>query len=284
MLPKGKGSIKFRLTKCNRMTQVNTGLLNIYSLYQHGIHRNGRTKKILNNPQQVYVRTKYRSTCRPVYMFKQVFTLSKNRFWNPPLPNKSQHVCSKQPIRLQTLTTKVHINQLQTQPPTFSTMALQDTPTVILNPSQRMDIGKDRSVIVKANDKGLTFYGPNGYKIQLSPSAVHVINSFLPQINETVGLLKTGKLTQKYSLPLGTRIFLEIDPNYACVSIRRFFRPKPNPNILLPGFSGIGLKIDEFIQLELNWNQLLQTIPWEEAECCYFIDPNQHTDCQLCWY
>jgi len=169
---------------------------------------------------------------------------------------------------------------------TKSTTYYQQTDPMLsyASTTQRLNIGKNRETIAQVNDKGLTFYIYKDYKIRLSPSAVHVMNTFLTSIHEAVELLKTGKLREKYTLPLGARIFLEIDPNYRCVSIRKFFRPKSNPNLLLPGSNGIGLKLEEFIDLENNWYQLLHSIPWEEAECCYFNDPNQHKDCQLCWY
>ena len=151
-----------------------------------------------------------------------------------------------------------------------------------------MDIGVDRSTIVEANDKGITFFFADGnksktYKIRLVPSAVHVMNTFLTSIQDAVELLKSGKMTQKYSLPLGARIFLEIDPKFRCVSLRKFFRPKADPSIILPGSQGIGLKLEEFNQLNQNWYQLLQSIPWEEAPCCYFNKPNEHFNCDYCW-
>ena len=149
--------------------------------------------------------------------------------------------------------------------------------------AQTMDIGKGRKTIVKTNEKGITFYAEKDYKIRLSPSAVRVMDVFLNSIHNTLELLKSSKLTQKYCLPLGARIFLEIDPNYRCVSIRKFFRPKANPSLILPGSNGIGLKVEEFEQLAQNWYRLLQSIPWEKAECCYFNNPNEHLDCEYCW-
>jgi len=170
---------------------------------------------------------------------------------------------------------------------TFSTMAssLQTAETVKFCSTRTMEIGMKRSTVVEANDKGITFFSGEGktFKIRISPSAVHVMNSFLGAIHDAVELLKSGNLTQKYSLPLGARIFLEIDPNYRCVSLRKFFRPKANPSIILPGLQGIGLKLEEFSQLELNWHHLLESVPWEEAHCCYFNHPTEHFDCDYCW-
>ena len=159
----------------------------------------------------------------------------------------------------------------------------------IVGITQTKEIGFERSTIVEANKKGITFFSGNRnrnsktYKIRLSPAAVNVMNAFLTAIHDNVELLKTGNLTEKYSLPLGARVFLEIDPNFRCVSIRRFFRPKDNPDVLLPGFNGIGLKLKEFENLQQLWYPLIQSVPWEEAECCYFTNPKHHTYCNYCW-
>ena len=174
----------------------------------------------------------------------------------------------------------------------FLTMATQSTTYYeqtenmysLLGTTQAVDIGYYRKITAKANEKGLTFFSENMfYQIQLTPAAVNVINSFLPQIREKVELLSSKKLEEKFILPLGARIFLEIDPKFKCVSIRRFFRPKADPNKLLPGFSGITLKLTEFQLLDQHWNQLIQSFLWQEAECCYFTDPAQHTACTHCW-
>jgi len=155
----------------------------------------------------------------------------------------------------------------------------------LLGTEQAVDIGYKRSTIIEANSKGLTIFDgvPKTYKIRLNPSAVAIINAFLGQIRENVELLKKDQLTEKYCLPLGARIFLEIDPKFKCVSIRRFFRPKPNPTILLPSLNGISLKLKEFDLLDQNWNQLIQSFLLGDEDCCYFTDPKQHTDCNHCW-
>lgn len=155
----------------------------------------------------------------------------------------------------------------------------------MLGTPQAVDIGYHRPIIVEADGKGLTFFTgvPKIYKIRLNPEAVNVMNSFIHQIRDCVNLLKSDKLQEKFCLPLGARIFLEIDPKVKCVSIRRFFRPKPNPTVLLPGSNGIGLKLQEFELLDQHWNQLIKSFLLGDEECCYFTDPREHTTCEYCW-
>ena len=168
---------------------------------------------------------------------------------------------------------------------TQSSTYYQQTEDSLLGIPQTVNIGYYRSIIVEAGEKGLTFFSdtPKIYKLRLTPGSVNVINSFLDRIRGYVELLKEGKLEEKFSLPLGGRIFLEIDPKFKCVSIRRFFRPKTAPTILLPSSTGIALKLKEFQLLDQHWNQLIQSFLWQEADCCYFEDPLEHTSCSHCW-
>lgn len=154
---------------------------------------------------------------------------------------------------------------------------------------QEASIGFNRDVYVVAKNVGLTFYvldesGKRKYMIKLTPTAVKVMNNFMTEILTTIEAWLSGRLSNTFKVPLGGRVFLEINQKYRCVSIRRFFRPKGDPSLLLPSPTGIGLKFEEFERLRIIWPEFMHYINLSEVQCCEFNDPNEHTECKTCFY
>ena len=155
--------------------------------------------------------------------------------------------------------------------------------------SQEASIGYNREVFAVAKRDGFTFYmvnenGNKKFQIKLVSSAVKVMNRFMPHIKGAVAAWMSGQLVEAFTLPLGGRVFLEIRPDMRCVSLRKFFRPKPNPTILLPGFQGIGLRFEEFEKLSTIWPEFMNYINEHHVKACEFDDPKEHTNCKICYY
>ena len=76
-------------------------------------------------------------------------------------------------------------------------------------------------------------------------------------------------------------MFLEIRPDMRCVSLSKFFRPRGDPSILLPGYQGIGLRFEEFGKLNLIWPEFMNFINEQQIKVCEFDEPEEHTSCKL---
>ena len=107
-----------------------------------------------------------------------------------------------------------------------------------------------------------------------------LLDKFWPQVLEAVDSWGNGNVS--VNLPLGAKISLEVCWEFRCVSIRRFFRPKADPTKLLPGFSGIGLKFEEFYRLGEFWGEVRDIVRFAEAKCCQFDVASEHKNCDIC--
>lgn len=161
-------------------------------------------------------------------------------------------------------------------------------------PSTKLiDIGDERVLKVVAHEKGLAMSKkdvlddyPAHYKLRLDLRAVKILNKFLDDIRNAAHECDQEILQKEFMLPLGNRYFVQIQPDVKCVSFRKFFHPKVNPSLLLPGFPGVSLKMSEFRALVTEWPELMESIPFHNAKCCSFESPEEHLEskCESCFF
>ena len=152
-----------------------------------------------------------------------------------------------------------------------------------------LDIGHRRSVRVRSFPEGMTIHRPDveasdlrKYSITLGCGSVKVMNKFFDEIRRAVAECKSEQMTEEFFLPLGDMIFLQIKPDYKCLTIRQFYKRKDDPTPL-PGIPGVSLKFQEFINLDPEWTELLDCVRYENAEICQFEHPKNHKICQKCF-
>ena len=158
--------------------------------------------------------------------------------------------------------------------------------------TQVVDIGDLRNVQVTAHEKGMRFANgelkpgrkPEDNIVNLDAGAVKMLARCFEDVRHAMSDCKVGELENEYFLPLGKRYFVQIKPDIKCLSIRKFFRPRHDPKLLYPGYPGVALKFKEFQNLESEWNELLETVPYQSATMCDFDDPKDHKDCQYCFF
>lgn len=158
----------------------------------------------------------------------------------------------------------------------------QQTESDLSQYDQTTDIGDGRSIIVSVLRKSVKFARPGKADFVLFSKPSKILDMNMEEIRRAVQSFKANELTETFSIPLGRRYFITISPEVRCVSFRRFYRPKHDNSLMLPGSQGLGLKFSEFETLLAEWNDMRKSLDVEDVEICQ----NEHSDesCQHCFH
>ena len=155
-----------------------------------------------------------------------------------------------------------------------------------------VEIGDGRSIQVTANKNGITLSKEQirpgksiaDNTVTLDAGACRILNSFFDDLRRAASLCKHGELQEDFFLPLGARLFAQVKTDVRCVSFRKFFRPKHNKELLLPGYPGVAMKLKEFETFDSEFRELIECVQYETAPVCSFKDPKDHTECKFCFF
>lgn len=152
-----------------------------------------------------------------------------------------------------------------------------------------VEIGNERSMTASASFNYLSFIKFNPQPdatlkpevFTLSARSVEKIHQNLENISAAFLQHKTGE-GETYSLHLGNNVFLSITKGVRCVGIRKFFRPKHDQALLLPGKYGTAFKLSEFETLMSIWTSLYEVIDTVNISVCSHT--KDHEGCLYCFY
>ena len=147
---------------------------------------------------------------------------------------------------------------------------------------QTTDIGNGRSIMVSVYEKSVKFTRAGKRDFVLYAKASKILDMNMEEIRKATQAFKANELTETFSIPLGRRFFVTVSPDVKCVSFRRFYRPKHNTSLMLPGAEGIGLKFSEFDSLFAEWIDMRKSLDVEDVDVCQ----NDHSDetCEYCFH
>ena len=157
---------------------------------------------------------------------------------------------------------------------------------------KEVDIGDKRSIIMSVLDNGIRLVNKQtkpgksiaDNTVTLDAGAYKILCNFFDDLGLAVIRCKDGELKEDFFLPLGGRLFAQVKTDVKCVSIRKFFRTKHNPELLLPGFPGVSLTFKEFDNFDKELAELVEYDNFENVPFCYFKNPKEHKDCKYCFY
>ena len=157
-----------------------------------------------------------------------------------------------------------------------------------------VEIGEGRSRVVSARKDSLSFITfepqPGGgfaqlYKksVALSPRSAKILGEKICEIEEVVMRMRDGTLDGEYRLYLGRGYFLSIVPGYACVMIRKFFRPQDDPQRRAAGYPYFVFKLTEFENFYFEWPDISRIMALQKLpEFCSEFNKCGDESCDYC--
>ena len=147
--------------------------------------------------------------------------------------------------------------------------------------NQTVEIGSGRTLFVTAYKKSMKFAIEGKPDFVLYAKATKLFVKNLEEIRRATQSFKANELSEALFIPLGRRFFVSVSPDVKCVSFRRFFRPKHDTSIMLPGYQGFGMKFSEFDSFIEEFENLRKSLDLDDIQICEhdFSD----TSCDYCY-